>query len=64
MIEEDTYVVTEAGHTALAEAYWRAKIAEEVRKQLMPQCVCEKCGNLKEGAIVERCLQAILGRTK
>lgn len=28
---ERKYVVTEAGHTALAEAYWRAKIADEIQ---------------------------------
>lgn len=29
-MSEEGYVITEAGHTALAEAYWRAKIAKEI----------------------------------
>ena len=31
MEQEVGFVVTEAGYTALAEAYWRAKIAEEIK---------------------------------
>lgn len=27
---EEGYVLTDAGHAALAEAYWRAKIAKEI----------------------------------
>ena len=63
-MENDGYTLTDKGQTALAEAYWRAKIAEEIRRKIMPLCVCERCGNLQEGAIVERCIEAILGRTR
>lgn len=30
MSNEEGYVLTNAGHTALAEAYWREKIAKEI----------------------------------
>ena len=34
MSNEEGYVLTNAGHTALAEAYWREKIAKEIEKQV------------------------------
>jgi len=63
MVEEH-YELTEKGNSAIAEAYWRAKIADEIRKKNMPICVCERCGNLQEGAIVERCIETALGRNR
>lgn len=59
---EERYELTNKGETALAEAYWRAKIAEEIKKNNLPICVCERCGNLAEGAIVQRCIETALGR--
>ena len=64
MSEEDRYTITEAGHTALAEAYWRAKIADEIKKNCMPICVCEDCGTVREGAIVQRCIETALGKKR
>lgn len=62
--EMERYTLTDAGHTALAEAYWRAKIAEEIRKNCMPSCVCEECNTVREGAIVEFCIEIALGKTR
>ena len=62
--QEERYIVTEAGHTALAEAYWRAKIAEEIKKNCMPICVCEECHTVREGAIVQMCIDTALGRNR
>ena len=61
---ERKYVVTETGYTALAEAYWRAKIADEIRKSCMPICVCEACHTTREGAIVQMCIDTAMGIKK
>ena len=62
--EAERYTVTEAGHTALAEAYWRAKIAEEIRKRCMPKCVCDQCTGLRDSAIVQYCIDTALGKKR
>ena len=59
---EERYELTEKGNTAIAEAYWRGVISEEIRKNFMPICVCERCGNLAEGAMVQRIIETIKGR--
>jgi len=61
---EQKYTLTKAGESAVAEAYWRAKIAEEIRQNNWPICVCERCGNIQEGAIVDRCIETALGKRK
>jgi hypothetical protein len=38
------------------EGFWRQQIAEEIRARLMPLCVCEQCGNQKEGRIIENAI--------
>jgi hypothetical protein len=62
MTDETGYELTEKGHTALAEAYWRSVIAEEVRKKHLPICVCERCGNLAEGYIIQSVIETIKGK--
>lgn len=64
MTEEDGYSLTEKGHTALAEAYWRAKIANEIREKCMPLCVCHDCGTVKEAAIIDFCIETALGKSR
>lgn len=51
------YIVTDKGW----EVYWRNKIAEEVRQSHMPICVCEPCGTIATGAMVERIIKTIKG---
>ena len=55
---DDVFTLTDKGW----EAYWRERIAQEVKKNHMPICVCERCGNIREGAMVERILETIKGR--
>ena len=43
------------------EGYWREFIAREINEKLMPICVCERCGNIKEAAIIERVIRKIKG---
>ena len=56
---ETGYILTDKGW----EVYWRERIAQEVQQNFMPICVCERCGNLAEGAMVERIIQTIKGQT-
>lgn len=41
------------------EAYWRSKIAEEIRVAMMPLCVCDRCDNYAEAALVQKCIETI-----
>jgi len=43
--------------TVLAEL--RELIARQVEAEFMPLHVCERCGNLAEGALIERIVKAI-----
>lgn len=38
----------------------REEIAAQIQYEMMPLCVCEKCGNLQEGAIVQRAIDLVL----
>lgn len=38
----------------------RKKIAEQLRYELMPLCVCADCGNEKEARIVEQAIEIVL----
>jgi hypothetical protein len=58
MKPDDTYVLTDKGW----EVYWREQIALEIQLNFMPICVCERCGNLHEGAMVQRIIETIKGR--
>ena len=62
--EQERYTLTDKGQTAMAEAYWRAKIAEEIRQNCMPICVCEECHTVREGAIVQMCIDTAKGIKK
>jgi hypothetical protein len=42
------------------ETELRKAIAEQVRYELMPLCVCAECGNEKEARIVEQAIEIIL----
>lgn len=42
------------------ETELRKAIAEQVRYELMPLCVCAECGNQKEARIVEQAIEIIL----
>ena len=42
------------------ETELRQRIAEQVRYELMPSCVCEECGTLRDGRIVEQAIEIIL----
>jgi hypothetical protein len=53
----DTFVITEKGW----EVYWRSQIANEVRMSHMPICVCERCGNLHDGYLVDNIIKTIRG---
>jgi hypothetical protein len=57
MVDDVAYLVTDKGW----EVYWRAKIAEEVRQSHMPICVCEPCGTIATGVMVERIIETIKG---
>jgi len=57
MVDDVGFLVTDKGW----EVYWRAKIAEEVRQSHMPICVCEPCGTIATGAMVERIIETIKG---
>jgi hypothetical protein len=50
-IEEERY--------ALTEKYWRMLIAEEIKNGFMPICVCHECGNIREGALIQRIIERI-----
>lgn len=38
----------------------RQQIAEQVRYELMPSCVCADCGTLRDGRLVEQAIEIIL----
>lgn len=38
----------------------RKSIAAQVQYEMMPLCVCEDCGNVREGSIVQRAIDLIL----
>jgi len=42
------------------EADVRAKIASQLQYEMMPLCVCERCGNLAEGALIRRAIEIVL----
>lgn len=42
----------------------RAKIAEQIRYELMPLCVCADCGNELEGRLIQQVLDIILNCKK
>ena len=54
----ESYVLTDKGW----EIYWRDIIANEVRMAHMPICVCERCGNLHDGYLVDSIIQTIKGK--
>ena len=41
------------------EGFWRQQIADEIRARLMPLCVCETCGNQKEGHLIEEAIRVV-----
>ena len=43
-----------------SETELRKAIADQVRYELMPLCVCAECGNEKEARIVEQAIEIIL----
>ena len=43
-----------------AENDLRTSLAKKIRVKLMPICVCERCGNLKEGRLIEDVIELIL----
>ena len=51
---------TEAQTMTVNETELRQRIAEQVRYELMPSCVCEECGTLRDGRIVEQAIEIIL----
>jgi hypothetical protein len=46
----------------VAEQYWRSRIANEIKIKLMPLCVCEKCGNQREGRLIEDAIAVAEGK--
>lgn len=44
---------------ALTEKYWRTFIGWEITANFMPICVCENCGTIKEGALIERIVKRV-----
>ena len=48
----------------MTEQELRQKIAEQVRYELMPLCVCEQCGNLLEGRLIQQAINVILWGSK
>lgn len=42
------------------ETELRQRIAEQVRYELMPSCVCAECGTLRDGRLVEQAIEIIL----
>jgi hypothetical protein len=51
---------TEAQTMTANETDLRKAIAEQVRYELMPLCVCASCGNELEGRIVQQAIEIIL----
>ena len=50
-LEEERY--------ALTEKYWRVLIAAEITAGFMPICVCENCGTVRDGALIERIVERV-----
>jgi hypothetical protein len=48
----------------MSEAEIRAKIAKEIEFKMMPICVCSRCDNLLEGALVQKAIDIVLGDFK
>ena len=42
----------------------RAKIAEQIRYEMMPLCVCAECGNELEGRLIQQAIDIILNCKK
>jgi len=40
----------------------RKQIADEITKKMMPICVCERCNNLFEGALVQKAIDIVRGQ--
>jgi hypothetical protein len=48
----------------MTEQELRQKIADQIRYELMPLCVCEQCGNLLEGRLIQQAINVILWGSK
>ena len=46
------------------EAELRLEIAKEIEFKMMPLCVCARCDNLLEGAMVQKAIDIVLGDFK
>jgi len=51
-------------HPVIDEDGLRKKIAEQIRYELMPLCVCADCGNELEGRLIQQVLDIILNCKK
>jgi hypothetical protein len=48
----------------MSEAELRLEIAKEIEFKMMPLCVCARCDNLLEGAMVQKAIDIVLGDFK
>lgn len=46
---------------AIAVATTRARIAGDLERKMMPLCVCQRCDNIEEAALVERAIRIVRG---
>lgn len=44
------------------ERQLREQIADDIRRKMMPICVCSACGTERDGALVNRAIDIILKR--
>ena len=43
----------------LSEAELRQSIAKQIETKMLPICICERCGNLEEGRIIQEVIRLV-----